>query len=81
MPTAQTLKMVFCSVAGRVTCVVIRGDRAVDEAKLARLLGTDRYYASLEDELAAINSVLGASITGAKAMTARAYRQAIQRSA
>ena len=59
VPTTRTLKMVFYSVAGRVTCVVIRGDRAVDEAKLARLLGTDRYYASLEDELAAIGAVGG----------------------
>jgi prolyl-tRNA synthetase len=59
VPTTRTLKMVFYSVAGRVTCVVIRGDRAVDEAKLARLLGTDRYYASVEDELAAIGAVGG----------------------
>jgi len=59
IPATRTLKMVFYSVAGRVTCVVIRGDRAVDEAKLARLLGTDRYYASLEDELAAIGAVGG----------------------
>ena len=59
VPTTRTLKMVFYSVAGRVTCIVIRGDRAVDEAKLARLLGTDRYYASLEDELAAIGAVGG----------------------
>ena len=55
----QTLKMVFYSVAGRVTCVVIRGDRAVDEGKLARVLGTDQYYASLEDELAAVGAVGG----------------------
>jgi prolyl-tRNA synthetase len=59
IPATRTLKMVFYSVAGRVTCVVIRGDRAVDEAKLACLLGTDRYYASLEDELAAIGAVGG----------------------
>ena len=59
VPTARTLKMVFYSVAGRVACVVIRGDRAVDEARLARLLGTDLYYASLEDELAAIGAVGG----------------------
>jgi prolyl-tRNA synthetase len=58
-PAARTLKMVFYSVAGRVTCVVIRGDRAVDEARLARLLGTDRYYASVEDELAEIGAVGG----------------------
>lgn len=55
----KTLKMVFCSVEGQVTCVVIRGDRAVDEDKLARLLGTDQYYASLEEELAAIGAVGG----------------------
>jgi len=59
VPATRTLKMVFYSVAGRVTCVVIRGDRAVDEAKLARLLGTGRTYASLEDELAAIGAVGG----------------------
>ncbi len=56
---AQTLKMVFYSVAGRVTCVVIRGDRAVDEDKLARVLGTDQYYASLDDELASVGAVGG----------------------
>ena len=47
IPAAQTLKMVFYSVDGRVTCIVIRGDRAVDEEKLARVLGTDQYYACL----------------------------------
>ena len=56
---AQTLKMVFYSVAGRVTCVVIRGDRAVDEDKLARVLGTDQYYASLDVELAEVGAVGG----------------------
>jgi prolyl-tRNA synthetase len=59
IPAARTLKMVFYSVEGRVTCAVIRGDRTVDEAKLARVLGTDWYYASLEDELAAIGAVGG----------------------
>jgi prolyl-tRNA synthetase len=59
IPAAQTLKMVFYSVAGRVTCIVIRGDRAVDEDKLARVLGTDRYYASVDDELAAVGAVGG----------------------
>ncbi len=59
IPAARTLKMVFCSVNREVTCVVIRGDRAVDDHKLARLLGTDQYYASLEDELAAIGAVGG----------------------
>jgi prolyl-tRNA synthetase len=59
IPATRTLKMVFCSVEGKVTCVVIRGDRQVDEAKLARLLGTDRYYPSLEEELAAVGAVGG----------------------
>jgi prolyl-tRNA synthetase len=59
IPPSKTLKMVFYSVGAKVTCVVIRGDRAVDEDKLARLLGTDQYYASLEDELAAIGAVGG----------------------
>jgi prolyl-tRNA synthetase len=59
IPAARTLKMVFYSVEGRVTCVVIRGDRAVDEDKLARTLGTDQYYASLENELAGIGAVGG----------------------
>jgi prolyl-tRNA synthetase len=59
IPAAKTLKMVFCSVQGKVTCLVIRGDRGVDEGKLARLLGTDQYYASLEEELAAVGAVGG----------------------
>ena len=59
IPEEQTLKMVFYSVDGRVTCVVIRGDRAVDEVKLARVLGTGRYYTSVDDELAAIGAVGG----------------------
>ena len=59
IPAAQTLKMVFYSVEGKVTCAVIRGDRAVDEDKLARVLGTDQYYTSLEDELASIGAVGG----------------------
>jgi prolyl-tRNA synthetase len=59
IPAAKTLKMVFYSVEGEVTCVVIRGDRAIDEVKLARLLGTDQYYASLENELAEIGAVGG----------------------
>lgn len=59
IPASRTLKMVFYSVQGRVTCLVIRGDRSVDEQKLARVLGTDQYYASLEDELEAIGAVGG----------------------
>jgi prolyl-tRNA synthetase len=59
IPAARTLKMVFYSVEGKVTCVVIRGDRLVDEVKLARVLDTDWYYASLEDELAVVGAVGG----------------------
>ncbi len=59
IPAWRTLKVVFYSVEGRVTCVVIRGDRAVDNDKLARALGTDRYYLSLEEELAAVGAVGG----------------------
>ena len=59
IPASRTLKMVFYSVLGKVTCLVLRGDRAVDEDKLARLLGTRSYYASVEDELASIGAVGG----------------------
>jgi prolyl-tRNA synthetase len=59
IPASKTLKMVFYSVEGKVTCVVIRGDRAVDESKLARVLGSRQYYASLEDELRSAGTVGG----------------------
>jgi prolyl-tRNA synthetase len=59
IPASRTLKMVFYSVEGGVNCVVIRGDRAVDETKLARVLGTDWYYTSLEDELDAVGAIGG----------------------
>jgi prolyl-tRNA synthetase len=59
IPATQTLKMVFYSVEGKVTCAVIRGDRLVDEAKLARVLGTHWYYPSLEEELDAVGAVGG----------------------
>jgi prolyl-tRNA synthetase len=59
IPATKTLKMVFYSVEGKVTCVVVRGDRQVDEAKLARVLGTTWYYVSLEHELEGIGAVGG----------------------
>jgi prolyl-tRNA synthetase len=59
IPKSRTLKMVFFSVDGSVTCLVIRGDRTIDEAKLARVLGTGWYYPSLEHELAAVGAVGG----------------------
>ncbi|MBN1661772.1 MAG: hypothetical protein JXA93_25485 [Anaerolineae bacterium] len=59
IPASKTLKMVFYSVEGAVTCLVIRGDRQIDEGKLARLLGTTWYYPSMEHELAAVGAVGG----------------------
>ena len=59
LPASKTLKMVFYSVEGKVTCIVIRGDRKVDETKLARVLGTTWYYASIETELADVGAVGG----------------------
>lgn len=59
IPASKTLKMVFYSVEARVTCVVVRGDRQVDEAKLARVLCTTWYYASLEEELEKVGAVGG----------------------
>jgi prolyl-tRNA synthetase len=59
IPQDRTLKMVFVSVEGHVTCLVIRGDRSIDEDKLARVLGTSWYYPSLEHELADVGAVGG----------------------
>jgi prolyl-tRNA synthetase len=59
IPAARTLKMVFYSVEGKVTCLAIRGDRSIDEAKLARILGTRQHYPSLEEELTRIGAVGG----------------------
>jgi prolyl-tRNA synthetase len=59
IPASKTLKMVFYSVEGKVTCIVVRGDRKVDEAKLARVLGTSWYYTSLDNELADAGAVGG----------------------
>jgi len=59
VPTHRTLKVVFYTVRGRVICVAIRGDRTVDEAKLAHVLGSADFYPSTEDELAAVGAVGG----------------------
>ena len=55
----RTLKVVFYTVRGRVVCVAIRGDRTVDEEKLARVLGSTDFYPSTEEELAAVGAVGG----------------------
>ena len=59
IPTHRTLKVVFYTVRGQVVCVAIRGDRTVDEAKLARVLGSADFYPSTEEELAAVGAVGG----------------------
>jgi prolyl-tRNA synthetase len=59
VPTHRTLKVVFYTVRGRVICVAIRGDRAVDEEKLARVLGEPDFSPSTEAELAAAGTVPG----------------------
>lgn len=59
VPAQRTLKVVFYTVRGRVVCVAIRGDRTVDEAKLAHVLGSADFYPSTEDELAAVGTVGG----------------------
>jgi len=59
VPTHRTLKVVFYTVRGKVVCVAIRGDRTVDEDKLARVLGTTEFYPSTGEELAAVGAVAG----------------------
>jgi prolyl-tRNA synthetase len=59
VPTHSTLKVVFYTVQGRVVCVAMRGDRSVDEAKLASVLGRPDFYPSTESELAAVGTVGG----------------------
>ena len=59
VPAQRTLKVVFYTVRGRVVCVAIRGDRTVDEAKLAHVLGSADFYPSTADELAAVGTVGG----------------------
>jgi len=59
VPEERTLKVVFFTVRGRVVCVAIRGDRKVDEAKLASILQDATFYASTEAELEAVGAVAG----------------------
>jgi len=59
VPTYRTLKVVFYTIHGQVVCVAIRGDRTVDEEKLAHVLGSSDFYPSTEEELAAVGAVGG----------------------
>ncbi|MGQ9567877.1 MAG: proline--tRNA ligase [Anaerolineae bacterium] len=79
LPPARTLKSVFYTVEGKVLCLVLRGDRAVDEAKVARLLGGQAPRASTEEELAHIGAVAGyASPVGLQGATVWADPSAMQ---
>ena len=75
VPQHRTLKVVFYSERGQVICVAIRGDRTVDEGKLAAVLGSGEFYASTEDELASVGTVGGygspAGLTGARVLADR----------
>ncbi|HEU68090.1 MAG TPA: proline--tRNA ligase [Candidatus Acetothermia bacterium] len=59
VPTRKTAKAVFFRAGARVVFVVIRGDLEVNEAKLARLLGTAELAPASEEEIAAIGAVPG----------------------
>jgi len=67
-------------VRGRVVCVAIRGDRTVDEAKLASVLGSADFYASTEQELTAVGTVGGygspIGLQGARVITDRSVAAA-----
>ena len=80
VPTHRTLKVVFYSVRGRVVCVAIRGDRTVDEDKLASVLGSADFYASTEQELTAVGTVGGygspIGLQGARVITDRSVAAA-----
>jgi prolyl-tRNA synthetase len=70
LPPSRTLKAVFYTVEGRVLCLVLRGDRTVDEAKVARLLGGQVPRPSAEEELAQVGAVAGyASPVGLRGVT------------
>jgi prolyl-tRNA synthetase len=59
VPTSQTAKAVFYSLEGELVFVVIRGDLEVNEARLARLLGTDKLCPATEEEIRAVGAEPG----------------------
>jgi prolyl-tRNA synthetase len=59
IPERKTVKAVFYTLDRQVIVVLVRGDRAVDEAKVARVLGTADYAVSIEQELEAVGAVGG----------------------
>ncbi|MBC7169390.1 proline--tRNA ligase [Candidatus Bipolaricaulota bacterium] len=59
VPPRRTAKAVFFRAGDRLAFVVIRGDLEVNEAKLARLLGTAELAPASEEEIAASGAVPG----------------------
>ncbi|MGB9757336.1 MAG: proline--tRNA ligase [Candidatus Bipolaricaulaceae bacterium] len=59
VPTRKTAKAVFYKTPKGLAFVVIRGDLEVNEAKLARALGTTELRPATEEEIAAIGAVPG----------------------
>lgn len=59
VPTRKTAKAVFYRTPKELVFVVIRGDLEVNEAKLARALGTGEIWPATEEEIAACGAVPG----------------------
>lgn len=59
VPTRKTAKAVFYRTPKELVFVVIRGDLEVNEAKLARALGTTELWPAREEEIAAVGAVPG----------------------
>ena len=59
VPTRKTAKAVFYRMGKKLVFVVIRGDHEVNEAKLARALGTAELAPATEEEIAAVGAVPG----------------------
>lgn len=59
LPTRKTAKAVFYRTKKELVFVVIRGDLEVNEAKLARALGTAELWPATEEEIAACGAVPG----------------------
>lgn len=59
IPTRKTAKAVFYRAGQDLVFVVIRGDLEVNEAKLARVLGTAELRPATEEEIAQVGAVPG----------------------
>ncbi len=59
VPTAQTLKSMLYLVNSEVVMVVLRGDRTVNDFKLPKVFGTDKFRPATPDEIRAAGAVEG----------------------